>query len=171
VAVESTLLGLIALEPRHGYDLAREFVPETVLGDIVHLELGMLYSHLKRLESDGFISATIETQAARPPRKIYQVTPSGEQELQRWLREPVAHTRDLRLEFLMKLYIARRYDPRAANELVIGQYALCLGFVESLREQRDAEMDDFRRLVLEMRLAQNQALLGWWEHARQAVLA
>jgi DNA-binding PadR family transcriptional regulator len=171
VAIESALLGLIALEPRHGYDLAREFAPDTVLGDIVHLELGMLYSHLKRLELDGFITATIETQAARPPRKVFQGTSSGQLALECWLREPVTHTRELRLEFLMKLYIARQLDPQAANELVLGQHALCQGFVTSLVEQLDAESDDFRRLVLEMRLAQNQALLGWLERARRAVLA
>jgi PadR family transcriptional regulator, regulatory protein AphA len=171
VAIESALLGLIALEPRHGYDLAREFAPDTVLGDVVHLELGMLYSHLKRLELDGFIIASIETQAARPPRKVYQVTPAGQCELERWLREPVARTRELRLEFLLKLYIARQHNPDAANALIVGQHAQCEGFVTSLIEQLAAESDDFRRLVLEMRLAQNQALLGWLDRARRAVLA
>jgi DNA-binding PadR family transcriptional regulator len=169
VAIESALLGLIALEPRHGYDLAREFAPDTVLGDVVHLELGMLYSHLKRLELDGFITASIETQAARPPRKVYQITATGQQELERWLREPVARTRELRLDFLLKLYIARRRNPQAANELIVGQHQLCEGFVASLVEQLDAETDDFRRLVLEMRLAQNQALLGWLERTRRAI--
>ena len=171
MAIESTLLGLIAAEPRHGYDLAREFAPDTTLGDIVHLELGMLYSHLKRLESDGLISATIESQAARPPRKILQVTQAGTEELARWMRTPVAHTRDLRLEFLMKLYIARKLDAQAANELIVGQHALCGAFVESLNAQLSAETDEFRRLVLEMRLAQNEAVLDWLERARAAVLA
>jgi DNA-binding PadR family transcriptional regulator len=170
VAIESALLGLIAMEPRHGYDLAREFAPDTVLGDIVHLELGMLYSHLKRLELDGYISATIETQAARPPRKVFQLTPTGQLALERWLREPVTHTRELRLEFLLKLYVARQHDPQAAHELIVGQYALCKGFVTSFVEQLAAETDEFRRLVLEMRLAQNQALLDWLERARRSVV-
>ena len=170
MAIESALLGLIALEPRHGYDLAREFAPDTVLGDIVRLELGMLYSHLKRLETDGYITATIESQAARPPRKIFQLTPAGRLELERWLGEPVAHTRDLRLEFLMKLYVARRYDASRANHLIVEQHARCEGFVVSLTEQLAAEGDEFHRLVLEMRLAQNQAVLTWLERARREIV-
>jgi DNA-binding PadR family transcriptional regulator len=163
------LLGLLALEPRHGYDLAREFAPDTVLGEIVHLEMGMVYSHLKRLEADGYITATIETQAARPPRKIFQMTDAGRVALERWLHEPVTRTRELRLEFLLKLYVARAYDPALASRLIVEQRELCGGFVASLRAQLVAEEDDFRRLVLEMRVAQNQAVLDWLERARQEV--
>ena len=40
MAVENALLGLLRREPRHGYELAREFAPDTPLGEVVHLEPG-----------------------------------------------------------------------------------------------------------------------------------
>ena len=53
MAVENALLGLLRREPRHGYELAREFAPDTPLGEVVHLEMSMLYALLKKLERDG----------------------------------------------------------------------------------------------------------------------
>jgi PadR family transcriptional regulator, regulatory protein AphA len=173
MAIEYVLLGLLAEEPRHGYDLAREFVPGTVLGDIVHLEPSLLYANLKKLERDGLVSSTVEPQGPRPPRRMLRITPEGHAELIRWLAEPVERTRDLRLEFLAKLYLARRIDPALASQLIEGQREVCQGFVTSLREQlhSDGEADDFHRLVLEMRLAQNQALLDWLNRASERIAA
>ena len=171
MTIERTLLGLLQREPRHGYDLAREFAPGTVLGDIVHLEPSLLYANLKKLEREGLVESSLELQESRPPRRVLRLTARGEQELERWLREPVEHTRDLRLEFLLKLYLARQLDPDAAARLGTGQGEVCRGFVDSLREQLARETDEFHQLVLEMRLAQNQALLDWLARARDRVTA
>jgi DNA-binding PadR family transcriptional regulator len=170
MAIEYALLGLLKQEPRHGYDLARAFAPETPLGEIVHLETSMLYAHLKKLERDGLVRAALHMQASRPPRRVFELTAAGEATLARWLAEPVERTRDLRLEFLLKLYIARQSNPDTARRLIAVQHDVCERFVDSLREQIAGEEDSFRRLVLEMRLAQNQALLAWLSRARTAAV-
>lgn len=161
MAIEHTLLGLLDRQPRHGYELAKEFAPDTVLGDIVHLEPGMLYSHLKKLERYGWVDAQMEEQESRPARRIFNLTDSGRTELYRWLGEPVDKTREMRLEFLLKLYLARQLKPELVNNLVAEQYQMCQQFIESLQTQIEAEEDDFRSLVLQMRLAQNRALANW----------
>ncbi|HLT20008.1 MAG TPA: PadR family transcriptional regulator [Thermomicrobiales bacterium] len=167
MAVEHAVLGLLSIQPRHGYELAKEFSPDTVLGDIVRLESGMLYAHLKKLERLGWVSAELEPQEARPARKVFEMTPEGEAELHRWLSEPVDKTRDIRLEFLLKLYLAYQIQPERAPRLVAEQQAICRQFIASLESQIATEQDQFRTLVLEMRLAQNRALAGWLERARQ----
>lgn len=173
MAIEHTLLGLLEREPRHGYDLAREFTAGTVLGEIVHLEPSMLYAYLKKLEGAGQVRSVVQAQGARPPRKVFELTDEGEQALLSWLTEPVEHTRDLRLEFLLKLAIARERpaerDDVAIARLFERQHAVCAQFVESLRTQLADEPDEFKRLVIEMRLAQNQALLDWLARARERV--
>ena len=166
MAVEYALLGLLRREPRHGYDLAREFAPDTPLGEVVHLEMSMLYALLKKLERDGHVRSAMQMQGSRPPRKIFELTESGHRALDDWLAEPVERTRDLRLEFLLKLYIARDADPALARSLIAGQHDVCERHIASLHEQIDAEQDSFRRLVLEMRMAQNAALLEWLAKAR-----
>ncbi len=170
MVVEMTLLGLLRDGPRHGYDLAREFGEGTVLGDIIHLEPSLLYANLKKLERDGFVRSKVEVQGARPPRRMLELTDSGRDALSRWLAEPVERTRELRLEFLLKLYIARQVDPERVGSLVAEQADVCRGFIASLGEQLAQEQDDFRRLVLEMRLAQNTALVAWLERAGREVL-
>ena len=169
MAVENTLLGLLKQKPRHGYDLAREFDDDTPLGEVLHLEPSMLYAYLKKLESAELIVAEVEANDPRPPRKVFALTDEGERVLDEWLDEPVARTRDLRLEFLLKLYIARLLDVDVAGRLVVRQRELCEGLVSNLRTQAAEESDDFRRLVLEMRLAQNEALLGWLHATREQV--
>jgi DNA-binding PadR family transcriptional regulator len=166
MAIENALLGLLRREPRHGYELAREFGPDTPLGEVVHLEMSMLYALLKKLERDGLVRSAMQMQETRPPRKIFELTEDGHQTLDNWLASPVERTRDLRLEFLLKLYIARDADPQLAEALIASQHDICGRHVESLREQIDAEQDAFRRLVLEMRMAQNVALLDWLAKAR-----
>jgi DNA-binding PadR family transcriptional regulator len=171
VATEHILLGLLHREPRHGYDLAREFASGTTLGEVLHLEAALLYANLKKLEQAGFVEATLQPQESRPARRVFALTEAGEAELRTWLSEPVSRTRDLRLEFLLKLHVAREYDPELAARLIEQQHEVCAGFVESLSEQLAAEEDDFRQLVIEMRLAQNRALLDWLGKARRHVVS
>ena len=171
MAVENALLGLLRREPRHGYELAREFAPDTPLGEVVHLEMSMLYALLKKLERDGLVRSATQMQGSRPPRKVFELTEAGNDALDRWLAEPVERTRDLRLEFLLKLYIARDADPELARTLIAGQYDICARHVTSLQVQIDTEPDSFRRLVLEMRMAQNVALLEWLAKARSEAVS
>ncbi|HMM40921.1 MAG TPA: PadR family transcriptional regulator [Thermomicrobiales bacterium] len=171
MAVDMVLLGFLRQGPRHGYDLTHEFLPGTVLGDIVHLEPSLLYANLKKLERDGLVRSTVQPQGARPPRRMLELTDLGAETLDRWLAEPVERTRDLRLDFLLKLYVTRMLGAGDAERLVAGQREVCRRFVASLRAQLDEEDDDFRRLVLEMRLAQNAALLGWLDRASERVRA
>ncbi|MCO5176114.1 MAG: PadR family transcriptional regulator [Thermomicrobiales bacterium] len=171
MAVEMVLLGLLRQGPRHGYDLTREFSPDTVLGDIVHLEPSLLYANIKKLEREGLVQSNVQPQGTRPPRRMLELSPQGEEALDKWLAAPVERTRDLRLEFLMKLYIVRLIGQGDAAKLIEDQREVCKGFVSSLRGQLEGERDEFRRLVLEMRLAQNTALLQWLDQASQHVVA
>lgn len=165
------LLGLLRHGPRHGYDLTREFASDTVLGDIVRLEPSLLYANLKKLEREGLVRSTLQQHGARPPRRMLELTDLGVDTLEQWLAEPVERTRDLRLAFVLKLYVVRMLGAGDAERLVEGQREVCRRFVASLRAQLNAEEDDFRRLVLEMRLAQNTALLEWLDRAGERVRA
>lgn len=161
MAIEHALLGLLAIQPRHGYELSKEFAEGTTLADVVHLEPGMLYAYLKKLERQGWVGAQLEEQSSRPARRVFHLTDTGRQEFQRWLTEPVEKTRDIRLEFLLKLYLARHTNPELTDQMIRDQQQVCAQFITSLNEQLTEEPDDFRALVLRMRLAQNEALEAW----------
>jgi PadR family transcriptional regulator AphA len=184
MAAEHAILGLLALSESgigHGYDLARQFSPEAPLGDVVRLEPGMVYHHLKKLERLGWVSVVPEAEPGRPARRLYAISSAGRTELGRWLSEPVARTREIRLDFLVKLYLALLLEPALAVRLVDEQRDLCARLVESLSnrlrsgpvvENRDAVTARFGDMVLDMRLAQTQAALAWLDRVgRDAAIA
>jgi DNA-binding PadR family transcriptional regulator len=164
---EHAILGLLVLDEGtgHGYDLARHFGDGQPLADVIRLEPGMLYHHLKKLAKTGWVTSTTEPQGNRPPRLVYKITPEGRKELKRWLQEPVARTREIRLEFLVKLYFARRLDPALATRLLSEQRETLHKLAESLANQLasdpEAGGDPFPRLVLDLRLEQTRAALSW----------
>ena len=149
----------------HGYDLSRHFT-EGALAEIIRLESGMLYHYLKKLARAGLITSHIETQEGRPDRHLHMPTAQGEAVLSAWLTSPVHATREIRLDFLLKLYLSRSIDPALADSLIAGQHAVMQRLVESLRSQvtaiePDAPDAEFHRAVLDLRLSQTRAALEW----------
>jgi len=184
MAGEHAILGLLALSESgtgHGYDLARQFSPDAPLGNVVRLEPGMVYHHLKKLERLGWVSAVPDAAPGRPARRLFALSSSGRSELGRWLAEPVVHTREIRLDFLVKLYLALLLDPVLAVRLVDEQRNLCARLVDSLanrlrsvqaEDDEDAVTSRFSDMVLDMRLAQTRAALAWLDRVgREAATA
>jgi PadR family transcriptional regulator, regulatory protein AphA len=180
MAAEHAILGLLALSESgtgHGYDLARQFSPEAPLGNVVRLEPGMVYHHLKKLERLGWVTAVPETGPGRTARRLFALSSTGRSELRRWLSEPVARTREIRLDFLVKLYLALLLDPALAVRLIDEQRHLCARLIESLSDRlRTAQVEDeraantanFGDMVLDMRLAQTRAALAWLDRVGRA---
>ena len=167
-AAEYALLGLIARTENgevHGYDLSRLFA-EGALGRIIRLEPGMLYHYLKKLARDGLIASRIERQSGRPDRQVHTLTPVGDAVLHAWIAAPVRSTREIRLDFLVKLYLARAIDPRHAITLVTRQRSVMRTRAARLTEQLDSPQPSgqdnaFGESVLRLRLTQTEAALAW----------
>jgi DNA-binding PadR family transcriptional regulator len=158
---EHALLGLLSQSTgsRHGYDLAREFQPGSELAEIIRLEPGMLYHHLKKMERAGWVTSQQEVVERRPARFVYTLTKEGEAELDRWMSEPVGHTREIRLAFLVKLYLARQTDSALAERLIREQIAT----LEEIEAAHQSHGDDttFSAAVRALRLAQTRTALAW----------
>ncbi len=74
-------------QPVHGYFLRRELMTWHV-DEWAHIQPGSIYNALRALEVDGYITESgTEAEGKRPARTTYRITPSGEVELQRMLRE------------------------------------------------------------------------------------
>jgi PadR family transcriptional regulator AphA len=177
MAAEHALLGLLIHSAEglgHGYELARHFEAGAPLGNVIRLEPGMVYHYLKKLDRLGWVAALADEQG-RAAHRSFAISDAGRTELARWLAEPVAHTREIRLEFLVKLYFAALLDPAITARLVREQREICLRLIESLSEQlrsgQAAETSDtparqFGDMVVELRLAQTRAALAWLDSIR-----
>ncbi len=179
---EHAILGLLAENEAgaHGYDLARYFSADEPLGAIVHLEPGMLYHHLKKFSKAGWVTASVEQQGTRPPRQVYQLSDAGRDELNRWLTEPVERTREIRLDFLVKLFFALRTDRAIAESLIAHQRETLERNIANLAEQQrsigegeslDSNDRVFTMAVIELRRSQTIAALDWLEAQAKLVNA
>jgi len=73
----------------------------------------------------------------------------------------MGHARDLRIEFLAKLYFFRHLGLQGGSELVNSQIAVLERFQKRLTEQKQAEEDDYNRLVYGFRISTLKGWLDW----------
>jgi PadR family transcriptional regulator, regulatory protein AphA len=163
---EHAILGLLAREPLHGYDLARLYRAEG-LYDVCPVDQSMLYAYLKTLERRGLVEATEERVGRRPPRRLFRLTRAGRVQFERWLQQPVSRMREIRLDFLLKLYFLEHSDPVAAARLVERQIEACEVYLQELGRRTPA--DPFRALVAESKRTAAHATREWLENYQDRV--
>ena len=110
------VLGLISFGESSGYDLKR------LADHSIHFFYwspapSQVYSELRRLESLGYVTERRVQQETRPDKRLYHITPSGRDELQRWLDESEVVPDVLKSVFLLKLFFGGDTSP----EVLIGQ--------------------------------------------------
>lgn len=132
---EWAVLGVLADEPRHGYDVAAELDPAAPIGMAWRLTRPLVYRALERLEALGLVEPMrVEPGRGGPPRTVYRPTRRGRSALRRWLDTPVAHVRDVRSELLLKLVLIERLG-RERRQLIAAQRAA----LAPVLERRQAE--------------------------------
>ncbi|HEY8685115.1 MAG TPA: PadR family transcriptional regulator [Chloroflexota bacterium] len=161
------LLGLLLEKPAHGYDLSRRFAPNSALGDVIHLSPSHLYALLTRLERDALIAGEVQDAGNHPQRRVYRLTEAGREAVQRWIDDPVSHPRDMRIDFPLKLYIARGSGSQRVEELVDRQRVVFEEYIARLEAEvvpADSGADAaFIRLMRIGRIGRAQAALDWLE--------
>lgn len=114
------LLGILRSHESHGYEL-HALLDSAVMP--IHIGKANAYQILSQFEERGWVTASEEREGNRPPRRVYAVTPAGEEAFQRMLRERVPvhisadHADAVSLNFLSLLppheaveLLARRLD-------------------------------------------------------------
>lgn len=172
LTIEHALLGFLYHRPMHGYQLRQQLAQARDLGLVWRIKEAQLYRLLGRLEEEGYVRAVNEPQGSRPPRKILHLTPAGEAAFLNWARAPVRRGRDLRMEFLAKLYFARRLAPPPTAELIQAQRQELRAWLADLERQaaRIQATRPFDWLVLDFRVGQLRAMLAWLETCETVAL-
>ena len=162
------ILGLLAQQPRHGYDLKRAF--EAMLGHTWQVNIGQIYSTLARLERDGLITCEEVPQDLLPNRKVCRLTPAGERALQDWLARPEPPPLRVRVDFYLKLLIARRAGGKSVCDLIWQQRQTLLQSLADLTPLL-ADPDEERRLLAEGLQAHLEADLRWLDRCEEVFCA
>jgi DNA-binding PadR family transcriptional regulator len=133
-AVRYVLLGLLFAEPSYGYDLSRHFAPGTALRDVVYLGSSHLYAQLARLEREGSLAGEQQDSGKWPQKRVFRLTAAGKEAVLEWMDSPVHHPREMRIEFPLKLLVARRIDPVRAVALIDRQRQVFQAHIDRLKE-------------------------------------
>jgi DNA-binding PadR family transcriptional regulator len=83
--VEPVTLYLLKIKGgAHGYTLAADLNEYALTDSLV--EPGALYRTLRRLEENGYVVSTWDVEGGGPARRLYELTPSGEEHLREWMK-------------------------------------------------------------------------------------
>lgn len=165
--MQDVVLAMLAKEPAHGYELRSRM--RAALGPLGEaMNAGQIYVTLSRLAKAGLVdSERADGLPDRPDRRVYALTPAGQERVTAWLSEVSWPKPDL-AEFHLKLVAAataRLADPVA---LVDAQRR------EVLRRMRDAQraaldrsLDPVAGLLLEGVVVRLRADLQWLEECER----
>lgn len=166
LSLEFILLGLINNEPIHGYDLYKKITDLEGISLIWHIKQGKLYALLEKLEGAELVSSKILPGKTHLTRKEYQITPNGRAAFLSWVNQPVKHGRDMRQEFLAKLYFAQVCDVGAAKELIDKQKVMCGKWVSNYSTivQTINPEQQYEKLIYQYRISQTKAMISWLDY-------
>ncbi len=137
-AVTWAVLGLIALEPRSGYDVKR--IVDRSIRHFWAASYGQIYPELRRLVEAGWITGEDASSGGRR-RRLYRITPAGREALREW--QHGYETRiELRDESLLRLFFADTLPREEALGLLWGRREGYRQMLEYLRGLDDGQGED-----------------------------
>jgi DNA-binding PadR family transcriptional regulator len=157
---EYAILGALMKHPMHGYEIYR-FLSSSLSG-VWYVGMSNMYGTLKRLEADGHVTSAVETDGNRPAKRVFVTTENGREFFRDWISKPVQNIRDMRVEFITKLYFFRELGLSGGDELVERQKTVCREILDSLSPPAPGG-SDFGRLLFDFRSCQIQSILSWLE--------
>ena len=169
MSVPLALLGLLEREPRHGYDLKRDY--DAYFGRGKPLPFGQVYATLARLARDGKVIPGEVEPGAGPDRKRYAITDVGKHEVEAWLAEPVEAEPHLQTVLFTKVVLALMLGRSAERYLDIQRGAHLQRMRELTEVKRSGSLVD--ALLADHGLFHLEADLRWIDMttARLAPLA
>lgn len=163
MSVRNAILGLLAQQPRHGYELRAAF--EALVGGDAMWEVkpAQVYSTLARLEEAGLVLQDGVGQDGGPEKRVYSLTPTGLDELAHWYDTGVAteHHRD---EFFVKLMVSLTNEQVDPYEVIRAQRKRLYQDLHALTTRRsgiDSRRELAQLFLLDKSIMHLEADLRW----------
>jgi DNA-binding PadR family transcriptional regulator len=160
---QEVVLAMLAKEPSQGFQLRARL--DRALGPLGEaMNDGQVYVTLRRLEKAGLVAREgLAGSSDRPDRKVYVLTPAGEERVAEWLREVSWPKPDL-AEFHLKLIAAAAAGLADPIGIVDMQRRELLRRLRDVQRAQMAEPDHSdAALLLEGIVLRLQADLRWLE--------
>jgi DNA-binding PadR family transcriptional regulator len=140
VSLKFGVIGLLAEEPLHGYEVKNRF--EAMLGGTWEVNIGQVYTTLQRLERDGLVRPL----GARGDRGklLYELSDPGRKVLDEWLAQADTGPQQLHEDIYVKLLVAARVANGGLNPLLGRQKRAYLQRLRDLNRLEDRARHDGR---------------------------
>jgi PadR family transcriptional regulator, regulatory protein AphA len=109
------ILGMLRKSPKSGYEIKAQADVSTRF--FWAISYGQIYPELKRLAKAGLIEGEAEPGNGRQ-RRVYSITPPGEEALREWLTRPGDLHSELRHEGVLRFFFADALDHDERVELL-----------------------------------------------------
>lgn len=164
MSVRHTLLALLYQSPAHGYELGKRL--NTVVTAEWDVKPGQIASTLSRLYDAHLVDYEIEATDDAPDRKVYSITPAGQQTLEDWYLTPEVREYRLGDVFYIKFVLSLLGGPVPPEQVLIAQRRELfqqLHQATELRRQANPKTQLPWILLLESAIMHLEADLRWIE--------
>ncbi len=163
MSVRHALLALLCEGPKYGLQLREEF--EAGTGEVWPLNIGQVYTTLRRLERDGLVES--DDAGEDGPQKGFRITADGEQELAGWLRTPPDLSSPPRDELVIKVLVALRVPGVDVHEVVQVHRRYLVELMQQWTRLKDDESgyDLSFALVVDAELFRLDSVVRWLDSA------
>jgi len=163
LTIRHALLALLSEGPKHGFQLAQDFVAGT--GEMWPLNTGQVYTTLQRLERDDLVES--DSGGVEGQQKDVRITDAGRRELDEWLHSPPDTSSPPRDELVIKMLVALRVPGVDVAELAqLHRRHVIERMQEYTRLKEDADDRDIGLLlVADAELYRLEAVVRWLDAA------
>lgn len=162
MTVRHTLLGLLAQQPRYGYELRAAFTALAGGRENWEVTPAQIYTTLKRMLNSGMIQAD-DSPSSSSDKQFFSITAEGMTELKQWL-ESGDHANPVQDTFYLKMMVSRDLPFVDSTHLINIQRAGLYRELHRVTRQRgelDSHIDLARILLLDKAIMHLEADLRW----------
>ncbi|WP_110590183.1 PadR family transcriptional regulator [Microbacterium suaedae] len=134
MSLRYALLALLRVGPKSGYELQKQF--DASVGHLWHAPDSQIYPELRKMEAAGLIEGEEQVRGTRATRRLYHVTPAGDEDYLAWMNAPLTYAR-VREPASLKAAYLEAAEPKAAREFLRGHIAHWQGELD----QWEAELE------------------------------
>jgi PadR family transcriptional regulator AphA len=137
LSLRHAILGVLSAKPMTGYELAQLFNRSVLFAWAAGQP--QIYGELHKMAGEGLLSSTSEPRG-RSQKHVYDITPTGTDELRRWVDEAMVYSAEKDPARLRSLFLDLG-APRAGRAL----FERHIAHYEALSVQIEAMIDDVRK--------------------------
>lgn len=159
-----SILGFFLDKPYYGYELYKHLSQSVEFREIWHIKQSLFYGLLDKFFQNGYLDQFKVEGDQYPSRKEYSLTDEGRQVVLSWMGKPVDHGREMRQEFLAKLFFSMKLDDKSGLLLIEDQRLECMSWLERIAAHELESQSVYHGLIIQYRIKQIEAMIDWLDY-------